>query len=129
MQKWLERCFADWVAVNALRWAQRRGMIENLAAGWEMSLSWRWPKMPEVQADTAQTAIAAAIKNGTTDYSQEIGPDWRNRFDALAEQIAYAREKGIPLAAMEMKSGGQSTSADAGRQDQTTDDTDKGKQP
>jgi hypothetical protein len=129
MQKWLERCFADWVAVNALRWAQRRGMIKKLAAGWEMSLSWRWPKMPEVQADTAQTAIAAAIKNGTTDYSQEIGPDWRNRFDALAEQIAYAREKGIPLAAMEMKSGGQSTSADAGRQDQTTDDTDKGKQP
>ena len=106
MQKWLERCFADWAAVKALTWAQRNGHVNKLPAGWEQSLSWRWPRMPEVQVDTAQNAIALALKNGTTDFSQEIGPDWREHFDSLAEQIAYAREKGIPLSVMEMKSGG-----------------------
>jgi hypothetical protein len=109
MQKWLERSFADWVAVKALRWAMRRNLIKTLPAGWEQSLSWRWPRMPEVQVDTAQNAIALALKNGTTDFAQEIGPDWKQHFDSLAEQIAYARAKGIPLSVMEMKSGGQQT--------------------
>ena len=118
MQKWLERCFADWVAVKALTWGMRKGQIGPLPAGWERSLSWRWPRMPEVQVDTAQNAIALALKNGTTDFAQENGPDWREKFDALAEQIAYARGKGIPLSVLEMKSGGTS---------QWPDDQKKGK--
>jgi capsid protein len=117
MQKWLERCFADWAAIKALTWAMRRGEIPALPVGWEQSLSWRWPKMPEVQVDTAQNAVALALKNGTTDFAQEIGPDWRAHFDALAEQLAYAREKGIPLGVMEMKSGGASSDPDADSND------------
>lgn len=117
MQKWLERCFADWVAVKALKWAIRHGKITELPKGWERSLSWRWPRMPEVQVDTAQTAIALALKNGTTDYGQELGPDWREHFDALAEQIQYAREKGIPLSVMEMKSGGAQPSERSAEED------------
>jgi hypothetical protein len=66
--------------------------------------------MPEVQVDTAQNAVAAALKNGTTDWAQEIGPDWRQHFDALADQIAYAKAKGIPLGILEMKSGGSQDS-------------------
>ena len=62
--------------------------------------------------DTAQTAIALALKNGTTDFSQEIGPDWREHFDALATQLEYARSKGIPLGVMEMKSGGAANGRD-----------------
>jgi len=87
-------------------------MIKPLPPGWERSLSWRWPRMPEVQVDTAQNAIALALKNGTTDFATENGPDWREKFDALAEQIAYARAKGIPLSVMEMKSGGASQGPD-----------------
>lgn len=117
MQKWLERSFADWVAVKALTWAQRKGFVKRLPPGWEQSLSWRWPRMPEVQVDTAQDAIALALKNGTTDFAAEIGPDWRKHFDALAEQLEYARSKGIPLSNMETKSGGiQPTEAVADRQ-------------
>jgi len=111
MQKWLERSFADWVAVKALTWGQRKGFVKALPEGWERTLSWRWPKMPEVQVDTAQNAIALALKNGTTNFAKEIGPDWRNHFDALSEQIEYAKKKGIPLSNMEMKSGGSVTSA------------------
>jgi capsid protein len=105
MQKWLERCFADWVAVKALTWAMRKGQIKPLPAGWERALSWRWPKMPEVQVDTAQRAIALALKNGTTDFAQEIGPDWRQHFDALAEQAEYARGKGLHLSIDETAAG------------------------
>jgi len=61
--------------------------------------------MPEVDAQAYQNAVAQAIKNGTSDWSQEIGPDWRAHFDTLAEQIAYAREKGIPLSNLETKAG------------------------
>jgi capsid protein len=118
MQKWLERCFADWVAVKALTWGMKHDHIKELPKGWERSLSWRWPRMPEVQVDTAQNAIALALKNGTTDFAQEIGPDWQAHFDALAEQIAYARAKGIPLSNMETKSGGMQPTETQGNGDQ-----------
>jgi len=121
MQKWLERCFADWVAIKALSWGIRKGEVAVLPKGWERSLSWTWPKMPEVQVDTAQNAIALAMKNGTTDYAQEIGPDWRKHFDALAEQIEYAKSKGIPLGILEMKSGGTASGKDnSGEDDEST---------
>jgi hypothetical protein len=127
MQKWLERCFADLVAVKALTWGMRHGAIKTLPAGWERSLSWRWPRMPEVQVDTAQNAIALALKNGTTDFSQEIGPDWREHFDALAAQLEYARSKGIPLGVMEMKSGGAANGKDnSGSDDESTAKPKKG---
>jgi capsid protein len=106
MQKWLERAFADWVAIKALTWAQRKGFVRTLPSGWEQTLSWQWPKMPEVDTAKQQNAIATALKNGVADWSQLIGPDWQRHFDALAEQIAYAKEKGIPLSNMETKSGG-----------------------
>jgi len=106
MQKLLERTFADHVAVKALTWGQRKGFVPMLPAGWEQSLSWQWPRMAEVDTAKQQTAIAQAIKNGVTDWSQLIGPDWMQHFDALAQQIEYARAKGIPLSNMETKSGG-----------------------
>jgi len=106
MQKWLERCFADWVAVKALTYAMRKGLIKTkLAEGWEKSLSWQWPRMPEVDTAKEQNAIAMALKNGVRDWSQLIGPDWKRHFDAIAEQIEYARKKGIPLSNMETKAG------------------------
>jgi hypothetical protein len=124
MQKWLERCFADWVAVNALRWAIRKGDVKGLATGWERSLSWRWPRMPEVDAQAYQNSVALSLKNGTTDWSQEIGPDWKQHFDSLAEQIAYARGKGIPLSNLETKAG--APQPDTSQQNATQPDTTKG---
>jgi capsid protein len=106
MQKLLERCFADWVAERALKWAQRKGIIKTLPAGWEQKLSWTWPVMPEVDELDAQNAIAASLKNGTTDFSKLLGPDWRQRLESLAEQLKVITDLGIPLSILEMKSGG-----------------------
>ena len=98
-QKWLERKACDWVARKALSWAMRHKHIPALPAGWESSLSWQWPRMPEVDGLKAQQASLLALQNGTTDYGELIGPDWRDHFDALAEQYEYAMSKGLPLSA------------------------------
>jgi hypothetical protein len=84
MQKWLERDVADWTGVRALQWAQRKKIIKPLIAGWEQTLSWKWPKMPEVDELDSQNALAQALKNGSTDFAAILGPDWRKRLEALS---------------------------------------------
>jgi capsid protein len=109
MQKWLERQYADWVAVKALTWAQRQKKIKPLADGWARRLSWQWPTMPHVDEAREEAATENALRNGTTDYSQLLGPGWRTKFDALAEQLDVARAGNIPLSVFTMKSGGAVT--------------------
>ena len=105
-QKWLERAFADWCGMRAIRWAIRNGKIKALPDGWEQALSWKWPTMPEVDQLDYENATAMALKNGTTDYAALLGPDWRKRLEGLAEQIEVIKKLGIPLNILEMKSGG-----------------------
>lgn len=106
MQKQLERSVADWVARKVLTWAQRKGAIKPMAVGWEHSISWTWPKMPSVDELKESSAVAQAIKNGTTDYSDLLGPDWEARFESLAAQLKKAKELELPLSVFEQKSGG-----------------------
>ena len=108
MQKWVERSIADWVGVRALRWAMRKKLIPALRPGWEKTLSWSWPIMPEVDRLQAENATATALKNGTTDYAHLLGPDWESRLESMAEQIEVIRKLGLPLSVLEMKSGGVS---------------------
>ena len=108
LQKHLERTWADWVAKNVLEWALRKGEVKSLPDGWQRKISWKWPVMPEVDELDAQNAIAAALKNGTTDYSELLGPDWEKHFESLAAQFEKAKALGLPLGAFETKSGGMS---------------------
>jgi len=106
-QKWLERQVADWIAVKAIQWGIRKGEgFEAPPAGWERKLAWTWPRMPEVKEIDAQNAVEKSLKNGTTDFSALLGPDWKDKLDAYAEQVEYVREKGLPLNVLETKSGG-----------------------
>ena len=106
MQKWLERQYADWVAIKALTWAQRKKLIPPLPSGWARRLSWQWPSMPHVDEAREEAATENALRNGTTDYSLLLGPGWRTKFGALAEQLAVARENNLPLSVFTAKSGG-----------------------
>ena len=106
MQKWLERTYADWVAVKVLNWAQKKKVIKPLAVGWERTLSWLWPAMPAVNELEEEKGKSEALKNATTDYGQLWGPDWRRHMEALAEQLNVARELQLPLSVFEQKSGG-----------------------
>jgi len=106
LQKWLERNVCDWTAVRVLRWAMRKGEVPKLSAGWERRISWGWPKMPEVKEIDAQKAIAEALKNGTTDYSELLGPEWRKRLECFADMVDVIRDLNLPLSILETKSGG-----------------------
>ncbi|MEN6360052.1 MAG: phage portal protein [Smithella sp.] len=105
MQKQLERGVADWVALKVLAWAQKKKKIKPLSPGWERSISWTWPTMPEVNELDAQNAIAAALKNGTTDYGELLGPDWRRRLEGFAQQIDLIRKANLPLKILETVAG------------------------
>jgi len=107
MQKWLERAFADWVAQRALAWAIKKGKVEDLPDGWESSLSWVWPKMPNVDELKEAMAVRMALKNGTTDYSKLLGPDWRQRLGAFGEQFDAILDLGLPLSITESISGNE----------------------
>jgi D-serine dehydratase len=62
--------------------------------------------MPEVNPVDYETAVEKSLKNGTTDYSELLGPDWRKRLSALSEQVNEIRDLGLPLSILEAKSGG-----------------------
>ena len=113
LQKHLERAIADWVAQRVLTWAQRKDRVKPMAAGWERRISWTWPTMPSVDELKESTAVAQAIKNAATNYSELLGPDWRKRMDDLSEQLAYAKAKGIPLSAFETRAGAPQPGGDA----------------
>jgi hypothetical protein len=83
--------------------------------------------MPEVDQLDYENAVAQALKNGTTDYSKLLGPDWEARLEGLAKQIAKIRELELPLSILELKSGGTAnTKKDAAAMAETT--TKKGPQ-
>ena len=105
LQKWLERDYADWVARKALTWAQRKGVIAPLAAGWDRALSWSWPKMPNVDELKEESAIKQALKNGTTDFSKQLGPDWKKKLATYAEQVNEIRRLNLPLSVLETIGG------------------------
>lgn len=109
MQKWLERTYADWVAVKVLIWAQRTKKIPALPAGWQQTLSWQWPTMPHVDEAREEAATENALRNGTTDFGELLGPGWRVKFSALAAQLDEARKLNLPLSVFTMKSGGAAT--------------------
>ncbi|MEY4940410.1 MAG: Phage portal protein lambda family, partial [Verrucomicrobiota bacterium] len=120
LQKHIERTVADWTAIRVLNWAQRRRIIKPLSVKWERAISWTWPTMPEVNELDAQNAIAAALKNGTTDWSELLGPDWKKRLQALADQTEFVRENNLPLSILETASGG--TAGDPMRDESAADE-------
>jgi hypothetical protein len=98
LQKWLERRAADWIAGKAIGWAIRKRLLVAPTAGWENRLSWSWPEMPQVDPEKETNANEAKLQNGLTDFSAILGPNWRDTFKALGEQIKFAEEQGLPLA-------------------------------
>jgi capsid protein len=104
LQKWLERDYADWVAHKAINYAIRKGIL-TLSAGWEQAISWSWPVMPNVDELKEANAVKQSLKNGTTDFSQQLGPDWRRKLQSYAEQVDEIRRLNLPLSVLETIGG------------------------
>jgi capsid protein len=113
-QKDIENELLDWVAVRAIRWAIRKGLIKAAATeGWEESISWKLPTIPFVDEVKERTANALALKNGEKTFSDLLGPNWLEKFDQLMEELNAAKERGLPLSIFEQKSGGSAVTPDA----------------
>jgi capsid protein len=58
------------------------------------------PRMPNVDPGRNMQALCQAIQGGITDYAPvhgALGEDWKDSFDRLQEQQAYAESIGLKL--------------------------------
>ena len=104
-QKQHERQWLDWAGAAAIRHAITTGILPEGPDGWEKKIGWEFPKSDAIDPVKEETATALALKNGTTDFRRLLGPRWRERLQELADQLAAAREMGLPLNVFETVSG------------------------
>lgn len=106
-QKFLER-ICDWILVRWAKWAARKGVIPsdvNGFAGIARRVSWAWPRQRAVNAVDEQTAIEKRLSNCTGSYRDIYGADWKAKLNAVAEEIKFCKENGIPHPATMTVSG------------------------
>ena len=89
-QKFLERHACDWTAEKALR-LKYGGSVPA-----DLSMSWDWPRMPAVDPLHEAEAVELLIKTLQTNYSEQLGPEWRTKMTQLAEETKAAKEMGLP---------------------------------
>lgn len=104
--QFLEDSFSDWVAVSAINWGIARGEVPTAPQDWQELVAWSYPRLPEVDEQKAQSAIAQKFKNGLTTFRDELGPAWREKLQQLADEAAFAKSIGLPLSIFETASGG-----------------------
>lgn len=95
----LEVMVLDWVLSNWSRMAQARGLIpgdERLPEDWRhQCVTWQRPAERVLDAVKEQAALNSGLKNGTILYRDKLGPDWRGKIDAFAEEVEYFKAKGL----------------------------------
>lgn len=95
-QKWLERYVQDWQGTRALQFAQDTGIIPALPVGWQFAMAWQHPRMPSINPLIDQQTFLAALRNGTTNLEEELGPGWRDIIEQLQAEIEYYAAAKIP---------------------------------
>lgn len=118
MDEWhkLEKGFLDWVISNWSRMAQTKGLIpqdSELPRGWRRRcISWIRPERRAINPVDEQTALNSGLKNGTILYRDKLGPDWKNKLAAFAEELEYCKKLNIPHLAYQTSSGAVIDDAD-----------------
>lgn len=95
----LEVSVLDWALSNWAKFAQARGLIpsdDKLPEDWRHTcVTWQRPIERVLDAVKEQTALNSGLKNGTILYRDKLGPDWRGKIDAFAEEVEYFKSKGL----------------------------------
>lgn len=106
----LEKGFLDWVLSNWSRMAQAEGLIptdDKLPPAWRRRcVSWIRPERRAINPVDEQNALNSGLKNGTILYRDKLGPDWKNKLTAFAEELAFCKKLEIPHLALQTVSGG-----------------------
>lgn len=97
-QKDLERTACDWAGRNAIRYALRKGLVDEkkypLPASWWRHFVWSWPKMREVNEVDAETANEKKLSNRTINYRSLLGPNWREELVQSFDEEDFFKENG-----------------------------------
>lgn len=121
----LEKGFLDWVLSNWSRMAQERGLIprdDELPPHWRRTcVSWLRPERRAINPVDEQNALNSGLKNGTILYRDKLGPDWKSKLAAFAEELDFCKAMNIPHLALQTVSGGliETDNGNAARQSAT----------
>ncbi len=109
LQKSLERRVLDWLVLRVFTWAIRTGRLWATGApmDWQDGIAWHWPEQPKLDPAKEHESDRASLKNGSTDFARLLGPQWRKRLAAYAEQIEFIRSLGLPLSVFETVAGAE----------------------
>lgn len=96
-QKWLERYALDWIAAKAIGWAIDTGRLPA-QRGWT-EWSWTgWPESKGINPDREAKARRQNLDNFEKNYRDLLGPDWRAKLEARAEEEDELRRLGLQRA-------------------------------
>ena len=110
-QKFLEQ-ICDWTLFRWSIWAFKRGIIDRQPSTFISDVAWSWPKMDELDELAHQNAVEKKLRNMTSSYKQELGPDWKDTLKTIKDEIDWCKKNNLPHPAYNMISGGERTGAD-----------------
>jgi hypothetical protein len=111
-QKFLEG-ICDWVVYRWSLWAKKRGLIDLHPDKFITKVDWAWPKMDELDELEHQNAVEKKLRNMTSSYRDELGPDWKTTLMTVRDEIDWCKTNNLPHPAFGMLSGGERTGVDA----------------
>lgn len=95
----LEVGVLDWALSNWSRKAQSEGLIasdDKLPPDWRHAcVTWQQPAERAIDPVKEQSALNSGLRNGTILYREKLGPDWREKVDAFAEEVRYFKDHGL----------------------------------
>ena len=105
----LECGFLDWALANWAKRAQARGEIPpdgELPADWRRTcVKWQQPRERALNPVDDANATTISLRNLTTSYHDKLGADWKEKLAAIADEIRWTRENGIPDPRLQTASG------------------------
>jgi len=116
-QKFLEQ-ICDWALYRWAKWAGRRGLVGMSPDAFIQGVEWAWPRMDEIDELQHQNAVEKKLRNMTSSYKAELGPDWKDTLKTVKEEIDWCKANDLPHPAYNMISGGERTGADAAAEQQ-----------
>lgn len=106
VQKFLENQVLDWVFYRFVKWAIRKGKIEDkLPENFMSQVSFLWQKIPDADSVKEQNAIALKMKNNTATLQELIGSDFKEKLQQISREIKLCKELGIPHPSLQTVSG------------------------
>jgi capsid protein len=91
----LERHACDWTGDKALGFGVASGELPGPVPE-DLSMSWAWPRMPAVDPLHEAQAVELLIKTLQSNYSEQLGPEWEDTHEQLANETKRDKALGLP---------------------------------